>query len=214
LLRADLHVHTCYSMDSESSLEKIIARCNEIGINCIAVADHGTVEGALKIRDMAPFPVIVAEEILTPNGEVMGMFLEETIPSKQSIEKVIENIRAQGGLVSIPHPYDPFRGLKIDKDRFEELKSNLDLVEVFNARCLVKGALLKAKKLADELGIPGSAGSDAHSIGEIGNAYVEMPEFKDKDEFLAALKQGIIKGHHSSILVHLNSTIAKIKNFL
>ena len=214
MLKADLHVHTRYSMDSESSLEKIIARCTEIGINCIAIADHGTVEGALKLRKMAPFPVIVAEEILTPNGEIMGMFLEETIPSKQSIENVIKSIRDQGGLVSIPHPYDPFRGLKIDKDRFAELKPNLDLVEVFNARCLVRGALLKAKKLSDELDIPGSAGSDAHTTSEIGNAYVEMPEFNDKDEFLSSLKQGIIKGHHSSILVHLNSTIAKIKNLL
>jgi len=77
MLRADLHIHTRYSMDCNTPLERIISRCLEMQINCIAVADHGTVEGALEIQQMAPFQVIVAEEILTPHGEIMGMFLKE-----------------------------------------------------------------------------------------------------------------------------------------
>ena len=72
-------------MDCNTPLEKIIQRCLEIDINCIAVADHGTVEGALKMQDMAPFTVIVAEEILTPYGEIMGMFLKETVSSGLSV---------------------------------------------------------------------------------------------------------------------------------
>ena len=90
-------------------LEKIIERCQKVGINCIALCDHGTAEGALKMREIAPFTVIVAEEILTPYGEIMGMFLEETIPSGLSVPETIARIRAQGGLVCIPHPFDTFR---------------------------------------------------------------------------------------------------------
>ena len=96
MLKADLHIHTRYSMDSSTSLEAIVSRCLELGINCIAIADHGTVTGALKMQSLAPFTVIVAEEILTPHGEIMGMFLKETIPSDSSVEETISQIRAQG----------------------------------------------------------------------------------------------------------------------
>ena len=105
MLKADLHVHTEYSMDCNTPLEKIINRCRETGINCIAVADHGTIEGALKLKDIAPFTVIIAEEILTPHGEIMGMFLQEGIPSGLSVEQTLACIREQDGLVCIPHPF-------------------------------------------------------------------------------------------------------------
>ena len=77
MLKADLHIHTRYSMDCQTPLEKIIERCQELGINCIAIADHGTAEGGLELQKIAPFKVIVAEEILTTHGEIMGMFLKE-----------------------------------------------------------------------------------------------------------------------------------------
>jgi hypothetical protein len=96
-------------MDCDTPLEKIINRCLEVGINCVAIADHGTAEGALKMQGIAPFSVIVAEEILTPHGEIMGMFLKETIPSGLSIEETISRIRAQDGLVNIPHPFEVIR---------------------------------------------------------------------------------------------------------
>ena len=94
LLKADLHIHTQYSMDCSMSLKKIIDRCLEIGIDCIAVADHGTIEGALEMQSIAPFKVIVAEEILTHHGEIMGMFLREWIPSGLSVPETISRIKA------------------------------------------------------------------------------------------------------------------------
>ena len=99
MLKADLHMHSEYSMDCNMPLEKIIERCQEVGVNCIALSDHGTAEGALKLREIAPFKVIVAEEVLTPHGEIMGLFLEETIPSGLSAEATIDRIKAQNGLV-------------------------------------------------------------------------------------------------------------------
>ena len=121
LLKADLHIHTEYSLDSNMSLKDIIKRCQKMKIDCIAIADHGTIEGALKMQDIAPFKVIVAEEILTPHGEVMGMFLEEGIPSGISFVEAISRIKAQNALVCIPHPFVPLRGLKMEYSRLEEL---------------------------------------------------------------------------------------------
>ena len=195
-------------------LTRIISRCLEVGINCIAVCDHGTAEGALGMREIAPFPVIVAEEILTPHGEITGMFLEETIPSGLSVKQTISRIRAQGGLVCLPHPFDFFRHSALRSNIIEEIADQIDIVEVFNSRCILARNLGAASAFAAKYGIAQSAGSDAHTLGEIGNAYVEMPEFKGRDDFLKALKRGKISGHRTTPLIHFASTWAKLKKRL
>jgi len=214
LLKADLHIHTKYSADCNTSLEQIISRCQQTGINCIAIADHSTIEGALKMQSIAPFVIIVAEEILTPHGEIMGMFLKEGIPSGLSVEETISRIKAQDALVSIPHPFDMFRLSALDSEIIEELAEQIDVIEVFNARSLLHRSSAKAQLFAQKYGIPGSAGSDAHTAHEIGNAYVEMPEFNGKDDFLNALAQGRIVGRRTNPLVHLNSAWTRLKSNL
>lgn len=212
MLKADFHCHTQYSMDCEMALEDIIARCENTGINCLNVCDHGTIEGALKMQEIAPFNVIASEEILTDHGEIMGMFLEETIPSGElSIEQVIYRIKEQGGLVCLPHPFDPFRGLTISTEQFEELASYVDLVEIFNARSPINSTADKAIEYAHRHNIPGTVGSDAHTLKEIGDTFIEMPDFETIEGFFESLKQGKISQKKASIFVHLNSTWAKIK---
>jgi len=212
MLKADLHIHTEYSMDCDTPLEKIVKRCQELGINCIAVADHGTVEGALMMQKFAPFKIIVAEEIMTTQGEIMGMFLKDTIPGGLTPQETIKRIRAQGGLVNIPHPFETIRGSALKDWAINEIAGEIDLMEVLNSRSPFSSNTEKAAAFAKKHGIPGSAGSDAHSIYEIGNAYVEMPEFKDEGDFLKSLVRGRITGRKSSIFVHLFSTWAKVKS--
>jgi predicted metal-dependent phosphoesterase TrpH len=210
-VKADLHIHTKYSMDCSTPLEDIVNRCLETGINCIAIADHDSVEGALKMQSLAPFKVIVAEEVLTPNGEIMGMFLKERVPSGLTIEEAISRIKAQDALVCLPHPFDTFRGLRLDIKRLEELAEQIDVIEVFNARSRLARCSTRAQTFADKYDIPGTAGSDAHSTDEIGSTYIEMPEFNGRDDFLQALRESNIHKHRSSIMVHLNSTWTKLK---
>jgi predicted metal-dependent phosphoesterase TrpH len=198
-------------MDCNTPLEKIVSRCLEVGINCIAICDHGTAEGALKMREIAPFTVIVAEEILTPHGEIMGMFLEETIPSGLSVEKTLSRIRAQGALVCIPHPFDTFRHSALRSQTIEEIAEQIDIIEVFNSRTLLYRSSAKALALATKYGMAKSAGSDAHTLYEIGNAYVEMPEFNGKDDFLQALEKGNISGHRTNPFIHFASVWTRLR---
>jgi predicted metal-dependent phosphoesterase TrpH len=215
MLKADLHVHTKYSLDCSMPLEQIIQRCQQKGITCIAIADHGTVEGALKMRGMAPFRVIVAEEVLTPHGEIMGMFLKETIPSGVSAEEAISQIKAQGGLVCIPHPFDRFRKSALDSNILKTILKDVDIIETLNARITLKGDIIRARELARQHGIPGSAGSDAHALHEIGNAFVEMPEFTGREDFIRMLAKGRIVGRRTNPLVHIGSSLARMKsNFM
>jgi predicted metal-dependent phosphoesterase TrpH len=212
LLKADLHVHTQYSMDCNTPLEKIVSRCLKIGINCVAISDHGTAEGALKLREMAPFTVIVAEEILTPHGEIIGMFLEETIPSGLSVAETLSRIRAQNGLVCIPHPFDTIRKSALQNHIIEEITEQIDMIETLNARIMLPQNSAKARAFAAKHGIIPSAGSDAHTVREIGNAYVEMPEFGGRDDFLQALEKGKICGHMTNPFIHFASIWTKLRH--
>lgn len=211
MLKADLHIHTKYSMDCQTPLDKIISRCQELGINCIAIADHGTAEGALEMQKIAPFKVIVAEEVLTTHGEIMGMFLKETIPSGITPREAVRRIRAQGGLVNIPHPFETIRGSALKDAMINEIAEDIDLMEVLNSRSPFPANTNRARAFAEKHGIPGGAGSDAHTIFEIGNAYIEMPDFNTPEEFLKSVASGRIYGKRSGIFVHFFSVWARLK---
>ncbi len=218
MLKADLHIHTRYSMDSQMELDKIIKRCQKLGINCIAIADHGTAEGALEMQKLAPFKVIVAEEILTTEGEIMGMFLKETIKSEPNAritpQEAIKRIREQGALVNLQHPFETIRGSALKDKTIDEIADDIDLVEVLNSRSPLPANTNKAKAFAEKHHLPGGAGSDAHSLFEIGNAYIEIPDFNNNAEFLEAVAQGHIYGKRSGVIVHLFSGWAKVKGKL
>lgn len=206
-IKADLHIHTTYSFDCSMPVDRIIERCVQAGVDCVAVADHGTIAGALEMKRLAPFQVIVAEEILTPLGEIMGLFLTEEIPSGTSVEETISRIKSQGGLVCLPHPFDRLRGISHrGGDQIERLAGEIDVVEIFNARSMPVGnADKKAAEFAARHGLLCSAGSDAHTLREIGHAYVELPPFETADQFRQSLAEGRVVGRHTCPLVHFRS---------
>ncbi len=212
MLKADLHIHTHHSMDCSTQLEKIVERCRKLEINCIAIADHGTAEGGLKMQKLAPFKVIVAEECLTTQGEIMGMFLKETVPSGLTPQETIKRIHEQGALVNIPHPFETLRGSSLKDWAVEDIAGDIDLMEVLNARSPFPKNTNRAKAFAEAHHIPGGAGSDAHTVMEIGNAYVMMADFETPQEFLKSLRSGTIYGKRSSMFVKVFSTWAKVKN--
>lgn len=212
MLNADLHVHTWHSVDSYMSYDQLIQACQAKGINCIAVSDHGTTRGAREIDKIAPFKIIICEEVMTPYGEIMGMFLKEDIPNKISLEETIRLIREQGGLVCIPHPFDrvrpsAFRNLK----KLESIMDEIDIIEVFNSRSLYPCIGKKSIELAQRFHKVMSAGTDAHSPAEIGYVRIEMEDFNNSTEFLSSLSKAKIEGKKSSVLIHLISTTARLR---
>jgi len=142
----------------------------------------------------------------------MGMFLKETIPSGLSVEQTISRIKAQGGLVCIPHPFDRIRPSGLDGNIIEKIAEQIDVIEVFNSRSLIHQPSVKAQLFAEKYGILQSAGSDAHTVSEIGKACVEMPEFNGRDDFLQALDKGKICGQKTNPLTHFASTWTRLKN--
>jgi predicted metal-dependent phosphoesterase TrpH len=198
-------------MDCSTSLDQIIRTCQKKNINCIALADHGAIEGALKLKKMAPFYVIVAEEILTTQGEIMGMFLTKLVPSGLSLEESIRRIKEQDGLFCAQHPFDKFRSDALKAETMNEIADQIDLVEVFNSRNPLMSSCRQACEFARLHSLPGCAGSDAHAAYEIGNAFVEMPEFKDQGDFLQALTKGKVSGRRTSLLTHFCSIWARLK---
>lgn len=202
MLRADLHSHTYSSPDCLTTAKEIIAACRKAGINCLAVTDHNAIGGALEVEKLASFHVIVGEEIRTTEGEIIGLFLDRPVPKGLSPEETIDRIRDQSGLVLVPHPFDRLRRSTIRPDTLRRIVPQVDIIEVFNARIMLPGLSGMARSLAASHGKAVSAGSDAHTAGEIGHGYVEMPEFTGRDGFLASLAQGTVRGRPTSPLVH------------
>jgi len=209
-IRVDLHVHTCYSSDSLTSLKEVIEVSLRRGLGALAITDHDTISGALALQRMAPFTVIIGEEISTSEGEIIGLFLQEHIPPGLTAAQTVAHIKEQGGLVYIPHPFDAFRGSGVSETVLLSILEQIDAIEVLNARVMWPAYNTRAMNFAQDHGLLSGAGSDAHAPFEIGRAYVEMEPFTDKDSFLRNLAGAHICGGLSWPHVHLLSTWAKM----
>jgi len=183
-MRFDLHVHTCYSYDSLLSLRKLADVVCRRGLDGIAVLDHDEIEGALRLREWAPFRVIVGEEIGTAHGGIAGLFLEQRIPPHLSAEETVARIHEQGGLVFIPHPLARGTPGKIQESKLYEVIDQVDLIEGYNARTPFASDDRRARELAAQHRIPVTAGSDAHFSFEVGRAWTELDDFQTPQEFL------------------------------
>jgi predicted metal-dependent phosphoesterase TrpH len=175
------------------------------------VSDHNNIDGALAVRGVAPFQVIVSEEIKSTEGEIIGLFLQETIRKGLTPEDTVRAIREQGGLVLVPHPYDRIRRSPLREEALLRIMAQVDIIEVFNSRTVFQDDNERSRRLAEEHGKLMSAATDAHTPWEIGLAYTEMPPFEGPGDFLIALGKGKIVGRRCFIGFHLLSTWAKIK---
>jgi hypothetical protein len=212
-MKFDLHLHTRYSEDSELKPEKIVERAMEEGLDGIAVTDHNTMSGYRKVKEIGgKLKVIGGEEIKTTEGEIIGLFLNKEI-KPGSPEKVISDIKEQDGIVIIPHPFDRLRGSRFKNP--ENIKEWVDGVEVLNSRVIFESDNEKARKFADENNLIKTAGSDAHTSGEIGSSWIET-DAERMEELKKKIKSGEIeiRGSRSSPYVHLSTFFLNVKNLV
>jgi len=218
---ADFHIHTRFSRDSilteTTFIEKAIGR----GLTHVGVTNHNNVEGAIAVRDKVAelgltdrLTVILGEEVSTADGEVVGIFLTRTIPRGLSANETADEIHQQGGLVSIPHPFDPFRGSHIREGPLRNLAElgKIDMVEVFNCRVTLQRHNAEAAEFAARYGIPGIAASDSHSSFEVAMAFNALNPFETADELKAALPENEWHASRSSVFIHATTRWAVWKN--
>lgn len=196
-VRVDCHLHTIASGDSWLTLEMLAERAKETGLDVVFITDHNVTEAAIAAtkRDLG-VRIIVGEEIRTPDGDVIGLFLGERIPYVLPVPEVLGLIKSQGGLVYVPHPFDLVRGSLGRVLPGLCAAGQVDVIEVFNAKTVDHGLNVKAADLAREYGIPAGAGSDAHDAPGVGAAYLDMPDFDGPASFLAALGDAKITGEY------------------
>lgn len=213
----DLHCHTSASFDSLAAPGAIVRAAAARGLTHLAITDHDTLVGALDARSLAPdgLTVIVGEEVKTLDGDLICLFLERAVPPGLPAAETIDLVRAQGGLVGIPHPFDRFRGSLLRDARLESLAEKVDWVETHNARVIGAAGNDRAAAFALAAGLPGVAVSDAHSVMEVGIAYSILEgDPSTRDGLLDALARIELVPGRASYVARAFMPVAKLVNRL
>jgi len=204
LIEVDLHMHTDHSGDCATPVDVLINTARDRGLGAIAITDHNEVSGALEARKLAEelgdIKVIVAEEVKTAEqGEVIGLFLEEKIPKGLTMAETIREIRAQGGLVYVPHPFDRFHSVP-DYEHLLDMVEEIDLLEVFNPRVALTSFNEEAVRFATKYRIVPAAGSDSHVAQGLGSVRQRIHDFDGPAEFLEAMRGADITRKHKNLV--------------
>lgn len=180
-MELDLHIHSKYSFDSTSSPRKILRVAKKRELEGVAITDHNTIKGSIMAlrADTDGIVTIIGSETGTEVGHILGLFLNDEIKSRTSLE-VIDEINEQGGLAVLAHPFK--RTNEIDG----EIIKKFDAIEVFNARTK-KSANIKAMDFAKDYNMPVTAGSDAHFYFEIGCGRIIVPDAQDIEDIRKAI---------------------------
>ena len=205
-MKIDLHCHSEASADCSTPLTLFPTRCRERGVWVQAVTDHDQIWGAQKLQEVVeeekirkagfPLTIIVGEEVSTTHGEIIGLFLKERVPPGMSPGETVAAIKEQGGLVLLPHGFDPLKRWRLQPTALETVEDEINIVETFNARISQPRWNQAAVDWAKVHGAAMSAGSDAHTLADIGSAWVEVPvqQIRTPQDLLKALESGVPVG--------------------
>ncbi|HWG09420.1 MAG TPA: PHP domain-containing protein [Solirubrobacteraceae bacterium] len=203
LIDVDLHMHTDHSHDCATPVEVLLATARAQGLGAIAVTDHNEISGALQARAQAQdagVKVIVGEEVKTAGqGEVIGLFIEEKIPRGLTLQETVAEIKRQGGIVYVPHPFDRMHAVP-DYEHLLTILDDVDAIEVFNPRVAIGAFNDEAVRFAAKYRLPAGAGSDSHVAQGLGSARIRMHDFDGPQEFLQSLRDAEIVMGRSSLL--------------
>jgi len=190
LQKVEFHCHTIYSDDSMSTLKDVLKKCEERGVDRLAITDHNTIRGALRAKEMDPERVIVGEEILTAEGgEILAWFVKEELPGNLPALEAMQRLKEQGAYISLSHPFD-FSRHGWTRAQLESVLPYLDAVEVFNSRTLSPELNKRAARFAAEHELAGTVGSDAHLLMEVGRTTMSLPPFNNAAELREVILQG------------------------
>ncbi len=195
-LKFDMHVHSLYSSDSMNSIQAIVRSWKKTGILPL-VCDHDTIHGSVEVyrairKERPDIPLILAEEVMTADGEIIGAFLTDEIQPGLSAGETLDEIRSQGAISIIPHPFCSYRDSRITGPALGRIAETVDCIEGYNARMLRGGDNHTAVTYAKSISKPVSVGSDAHTPFELGRNHIVLPPFETPKELLKNLPGGDI----------------------
>ena len=203
VIDVDLHMHTDHSHDCATPVEHLLATARDQGFGAIAVTDHNEVSGAFEAAEKAArfgVKVIVAEEVKTASqGEVIGLFLKEKIPRGLTLEDTVAEIKRQGGLVYVPHPFDRMHSVP-DYEHLLKILDDVDLIEIYNPRVAIGSFNEEAQRFAAKYRIVRGAGSDSHVAAGLGSVRIRMRDFDGPEEFLESLRHADIVTKSGTLL--------------
>ena len=207
-IRVEFHCHTRYSKDSLNNIPYLLNMCRRRGVDRVVITDHNTIQGALIAQQLNPERVIVGEEIMTTKGELLAVYVTEEVPAGLSPIETISLLRSQGAFISVSHPFDLGRSGHWDVDDLLEITPLIDAIEIFNARCIRAIYNTRAQEFARQHNLLGTAGSDAHSLMEIGKATLCLPPFHDSATLKQSLQHAQLQATLSAPWVHFSSRYA------
>ena len=216
-VRIDLHVHTRHSHDSAAPVTSVLQRCQDSGLGLVAVTDHDNIRGGLEAREIGGLPVIVGEEIKTTRGDILGLFLEEQVLPKLTPLETVKRVKAQGGLVGIPHPFDRVRPTAMGMRALLEILPWVDFLEGYNAHTILSADNRKGLEFAAEHELPVVACSDSHAALELGRTYTEVPsEVLDgtPEGLMRAIRAGSWVGRRPNPFLLMAPGFAKLRKLL
>ena len=186
----EFHCHTNASKDSLTPPAELVAAARRKGIDRLIITDHNTTAGAHAARSLDPELVIVGEEIMTTRGEILASFVTEEIPAGLTPQETIQRLRDQGAFISVSHPFDRLRSGAWKEPDLLDILPLVDAIEVFNSRCMFPIFNREARRFAEKHNIPGTVGSDAHAVFEVGRSLLRLQPFDGPDEMRKLIRAG------------------------
>jgi predicted metal-dependent phosphoesterase TrpH len=213
-IRFDMHLHSCYSSDALTPVKTIVKCYQRTGILPL-VCDHNTIAGSEHVYNILckndpDLPSILAEEIMTSDGEIIGFFLQEEISPFLSAEETLDAIHDQGALAIVPHPFCTYRSCALKNNILETNIDRIDIIEGFNSRILDDWENAMARGFAERCGKPVSAGSDAHTSFELGRTFVCSEPFSDPKGLMKALPYASVHYNHTHPAIHTVTRLVKV----
>lgn len=221
--RIELHVHTSASHDSLMGRHALLAVCRARGIDCIAITDHNEVSGALAFGHwlgLRGVSVIVGEEVMTSEGEVIGLFLTERVPAGMSPEDTVRAIRAQGGVTYVPHPFDEKRRRTVlNREALRRIAPEVDLVEVHNGRNVSASYDAEQRRAYEEVkqmnpGVLPVVGGDSHCFFEVGRNAGVIDGPPTRESFLRLMRDARFKSRKCHPLAHAATRLVRLAKML
>lgn len=211
MLVTEFHCHTNASKDSLTRPEDLVRAARKKGLDRLIITDHNSIAGAVAAQALDPEMVIVGEEIMTTRGEILAAYVTEEIPAGLTPMETIQRLKRQGAFISVPHPFDEWRKGGWKESDLLEIIPYVDAIEVFNSRCMDPQFNVRAQAFAEKYNLPGTVGSDAHGIFEVGKSVVLLDPFQSPDEMREGIRQAKYRMKLSPWWVHFVSTYAKHK---